>query len=199
LGLAEAYQREEAQKLARNIPYHSAALGTLEMLSGASIVRRQIVRNLRSAAHQQQPCGVDLTLIRVHAWTSPATIDFDNTRRRAANTAELPFEDGAVRLEQGAYRVDFNETVQMPRDCMGSLFGRSTLWRSGVTVQAGVVDAGYEGALGAVVEVKNPAGVCLLRDAKLAQMVVHPLEHAVEGYRGIYQSAATSAGLDGEK
>ncbi|KAK3896822.1 dUTPase-like protein [Staphylotrichum tortipilum] len=168
------------------------------MLSGASIVRRQLVRNLRSVTEQQQPCGVDLTLLRVHAWTSPATIDFDNTRRQAANTTEIFFEDNKVKLGQGAYRVDFNETVQMPRDCMGSLFTRSTLWRSGVIVHAGVVDAGYEGALGAVIEVKNSAGVYLLRGAKLAQMVVHPLEEAVEGYRGIYQSSADSAGLDGK-
>ena len=168
------------------------------MLSGASIVRRQIVRNLRSVTQQEQPCGVDLTLLRVHAWTSPATIDFNNTRRQAAKTTEVLFEDDTVKLEQGAYRVDFNEDVQMPRDCMGSLFGRSTLWRSGVTVQAGIVDAGYEGALGAVLEVKNSAGVYLLRGAKLAQMVVYPLQEAVEGYCGIYQSSADSAGLHGK-
>jgi dUTP pyrophosphatase len=167
------------------------------MLSGASIVTRRIVQNLRSVTQQQQPCGVDLTLLRVHKWTSPATIDFDNTRRQAAETSEVHFKDGATKLKPGAYLIDFNETVRMPRDCMGSLFGRSTLWRSGVTIQAGVVDAGYEGALGAVMEVKNSAGVYVFRGAKLAQMVVYPMEEAVEGYSGIYQLSRNSAGLDG--
>ncbi|KAK4148522.1 dUTPase-like protein [Chaetomidium leptoderma] len=167
------------------------------MLSGVSIVQRQIVRKLRSVPHQKQPCGVDLTLSRVYRWTTPATIDFDNTNRRAAKTSELPFEGDAIKLEQGAYLVDFNETVHMPRDCMGSLFGRSTLWRSGVTVEAGVVDAGYEGPLGAVIDVKNPAGVLLHKGAKLAQMVAHPLQEEVQGYDGIYQASANSIGLDG--
>ncbi len=168
------------------------------MLSGASIVKRQILRNLRSVTQQQQPCGVDLTLLSVHTWTSAATVDFDNTRRQAAETTEVLFEGDMVKLDPGSYRVDFNEKVQMPRDCTGSLFGRSTLWRAGVTVQAGVVDAGYKGALGALLEVKNPKGVNLVKGAKLAQMVVHPMQEMVDGYCGIYQSSTDSAGLDGK-
>jgi dUTP pyrophosphatase len=169
------------------------------MLSGASIVSRAIVRNLRSAAEQQQPCGVDLTLRRVHVFTSQATIDFDNTRRRAANTTALPFEGDAIKLEQGVYRIDFNEAVEMPRDCAGRLEARSTLWRSGVSIKAGVIDAGYYGALGALLSVENPHGVELHQNAKLAQMVVSTLQEEVEGYRGIYQSSENSAGLNGRE
>ncbi|KAJ7920782.1 dUTPase-like protein [Mycena leptocephala] len=148
------------------------------LLSGASIVARQLVKNLRSIPQQLQPCGVDLSLRRALAWTSPATIDFDNARREAAHTSELPFDaaTNAVRLAQGAYLVEFNETVRVPLDCMGQLFVRSSLWRSGVTLTAGVVDAGYEGVLGALLDVRNPAGVVLCRDAKLAQIVFHQLE-----------------------
>ena len=167
------------------------------MLSGASIVTRQIVRNLRSATQQQQPCGVDLTFLRAYRWTSPGTVDFNNTQRRAANTDEVRFKYDSVKLKPGAYLIDFNETVHMPRDCMGSIFGRSTLWRSGVTIQAGVVDAGYEGALGALMEVKNTAGLHLVRGARLAQMVVYPMQEAVEGYNGIYQLSGNTTGLDG--
>lgn len=52
------------------------------MLSGTSIIRQAIVRNLRSALHQVQPCGVDLTRRCVLKWSSPATVDFDNSRRQ---------------------------------------------------------------------------------------------------------------------
>jgi dUTP pyrophosphatase len=171
------------------------------IVGGIDIVSRQIVRNLLNASHQQQPCGVDLTLRCISKWTTPATIDFDNTHRHAARTSVIPFcsRTNTVTLQPGAYLVDFNETVKIPTNCMGSVFPRSSLWRSGVGVQAGVVDAGYEGAMGALLEVKNPCGVILYRDAKLAQLVLEQMEREVVGYNGVYQSSTTSVGVDGAK
>ncbi|KAH8655524.1 dUTPase-like protein [Xylariales sp. PMI_506] len=171
------------------------------MLSGASIVKRGIVRSLRSVPQQLQPCGVDLSLRRVLAWTSPATIDFDNSRRQAAKTSELLFDSHteSIKLPQGAYLVDFNETVRVPLDGTGQVFTRSSLWRSGATLTAGIVDAGYQGALGALLDVKNPNGIVLCKDAKLGQIALHKLEEKVAGYRGIYQFSADSLGRDGPK
>lgn len=157
------------------------------------------MRNLQSALQQQQPCGVDLSLRRVLTWTSPATIDFDNSHRQAANTSELRFdkETESIKLRQGAYLVELNETVSVPLDYMGQVFVRSSLWRSGATLTAGVVDAGYEGALGAFLDVRNPAGILLYRNAKLGQIVMHQLEEKVAGYQGIYQYSGSSLGRDG--
>ncbi|RAH74291.1 putative dUTPase [Aspergillus aculeatinus CBS 121060] len=171
------------------------------ILSGLEVVTRQLVRNLRHVPQQRQPCGVDLTLRQVFKWTSAAAIDFDNTKRQAAQTSRLPFDttSHAITLQPGAYLVDFNETVHVPRNCMGSVFPRSSLWRSGVGIAAGVVDAGYEGAMGALLEVKNPHGVVLYRNAKLAQIVFEELGETVEGYQGIYQSSTSSVGRDGTK
>ncbi|KAK0716826.1 dUTPase-like protein [Lasiosphaeria miniovina] len=176
------------------------------MLSGAAIIKNGIVRNLRSASEQLQPCGIDLSLRRVLAWTSPATIDFDNSTRRAACTSTLPFSEPStnstaadvVQLAQGAYLVEFNETVDIPLDCMGQIFVRSSLWRSGATITAGVVDAGYQGALGALLDVRNPAGIVLCRNAKLGQITLHRMEEKVAGYSGIYQFSADSVGRDGQ-
>lgn len=121
------------------------------------------MRNLKPALQQLQPCVVDLSLRRVLEWTSPASTDFDNSHRQAANTSELRFgkETASTQLRRGAYLVEFNETVSVPLDYMGQVFVRSSLWRSGATLTAGVVDAGYEGALGALLDVKNPAGISL--------------------------------------
>jgi dUTP pyrophosphatase len=171
------------------------------ILSGREIVTRQLVRNLLHVAQQQQPCGVDLTLYRVSKWTSAATIDFDNTKRQAAKTCSLPFDDNTnqkITLQPGAYLVDFNETVRIPRNCMASVFPRSSLWRSGVGISAGVVDAGYEGAMGALMEVKNPNGVVLYKNSKLAQVVFEQMGETVEGYNGVYQSSTSSIGRDGK-
>lgn len=171
------------------------------ILSGLEVVTRQLVRNLRNVTQQQQPCGVDLTLRQVSEWTSAATIDFDNTKRQAAKISSLPFENASdtISLQPGAYLIDFNETVQIPRNCMGSVFPRSSLWRSGVGIEAGVVDAGYEGTMGALMEVKNPNGVVLYKNSKLAQVVFEEMGETVEGYNGIYQSSTSSAGRDGRE
>lgn len=170
------------------------------MLSGASIVKQGIVRNLKSIPQQLQPCGVDLSLNRIFAWTSHATIDFDNSHRQAADTSEKRFDNktGSIELPQGAYLVEFNETVRIPLDCMGEVFVRSSLWRSGIALTAGVVDAGYEGALGALLDIKNPAGVVLYKNARLGQIALHRLEEEVAGYSGIYQFSANSRGRDGQ-
>ncbi|KAH7337367.1 dUTPase-like protein [Pyrenochaeta sp. MPI-SDFR-AT-0127] len=80
---------------------------------------------------------------------------------------------------------------------MASVFPRSSLWRSGVGINAGVVDAGYNGTMGALMEVKNPNGVVLYHNAKLAQIVVEEMGETVEGYNGIYQSSKSSVGRDG--
>jgi dUTP pyrophosphatase len=171
------------------------------ILSGLEVVSRQLVRNLRHIGQQQQPCGIDLTLRRVSKWTSTACIDFDNTKRKAAKTSTVAFDvtSQAITLQPGAYLVDFNETVQIPLNCMGSIFPRSSLWRSGVSIAAGVVDAGYEGAMGALMEVTNPHGLVLYQNAKLAQLVIEELNITVDGYSGIYQSSTSSNGLDGKK
>ena len=168
------------------------------ILTGAEIVRRQLVRNLRHLSEQQQPCGVDLTLRQVSKWTSPATIDFDNTKRQISQTTPMPFKDRMITLQPGAYSVEFNETVYIPRDCMGSVFSRSSIWRSGVTISAGVVDAGYEGALGGLMEVMNPHGIVLYENAKLAQIIMEELGEIVEGYNGVYQFSKSTAGGNGK-
>ncbi|PTB42744.1 uncharacterized protein TrAFT101_008171 [Trichoderma asperellum] len=169
------------------------------IISGLEIVNRQLVRNLRHASEQQQPCGVDLTLRQVSHWTSAAIIDFDNSKREAAKVSSLLFDNTShkIVLPPGAYLVDFNETVQIPLNCIASIFPRSSLWRSGVGVYAGVVDAGYEGAMGALMEVKNPHGVVLHKNAKLAQIVFDEMGQTVEGYKGIYQFSTSSVGCDG--
>jgi dUTP pyrophosphatase len=171
------------------------------ILSGLEIVTRQLVRNLRHITQQQQPCGIDLTLRQVSKWTSAATVDFDNTKRQAAQISSLTYDNTShtITLSPGAYLIDFNETVQVPRNCMASVFPRSSLWRSGVGISAGVVDPGYEGAMGALLEVNNPNGVVFYENAKVAQMVFEEMGEEVEAYSGIYQSSTNSVGRDGIK
>lgn len=195
----------------------SSACAHQMILPGRSIIPR-IIGNVRSAKIQAQPCGVDLTLKRIKTWTSPGSVDFDNSLRVNASTVEVPFtrqdeqlqnlpaqshltlsnnppmfkkdmygSQESVMLKPGAYLVEFNETVDTPLSLMGQIFVRSSLFRSGALLSAGVMDSGYKGAVGAMLQVVNPHGLLLFRDARLAQMVFHQMSEPVEGYSGVYQ------------
>ncbi|KAJ7049651.1 putative dUTP diphosphatase Dut, partial [Mycena amicta] len=145
-------------------------------------------------------------LKRVLAWPSVGLIDFDNKHRKTATTTELPFEKGLdaselrMHLVPGEYLVEFNETIDVPLDIMGSLFVRSSLFRSGALVSAGVMDSGYKGTIGewlpddvasrGILQVVNPHGLTLFKDAKLARCVFHQMKEKVEGYSGVYQNRA---------
>jgi dUTP pyrophosphatase len=185
------------------------------ILPGSSLILRKVVTKIISPALQSQPCGVDLTLKKIFTWTSAGTVDFDNSGRKAASTTELPFtlplsqvstsdqklKDhvaseslqpranilGFINLPRGYYLVEFNEVVDVPLDTMGQIFGRSSLFRSGALVNAGVMDSGYRGTVGALLQVANPAGLRLYQNARLAQIVFHLMTEPVEGYKGIYQ------------
>lgn len=175
------------------------------ILPGRVALARKVLTNLRSTAHQTQPCGIDLTLKRVLQWSSSGTIDFDNTLRQTAKTVEIPFEPRStagsgsttgvpheyVPLSRGSYLIEFNEVVDMPLDLMGQILVRSSLFRSGVLLSAGVMDSGYKGAIGGLLQVVNPYGVDLVRDAKLAQMVFHQMTEPADAYNGTYQGRTT--------
>ena|ERR1700761_1406021 len=166
------------------------------ILPGRLLTLRNIIKKVRSTEIQVQPCGVDLTLRRVLTWTSSGVVDFDNSRRKNAGTKEIPFESdapanpedpGFIDLSPGSYLVEFNESVDTPLDVMGQVYVRSSLFRSGAMLSAGVMDSGYNGAMGALLQVSNPFGLRLYKNARLAQIVFHEISEPVEGYKGDYQ------------
>ena len=53
-------------------------------------------------------------------------------------------------------------------------------------IAARVVGPGYEGALGALMHLRNPAGAVLNKNAKLGQITLHRLEEKVVGFHGIF-------------
>ena len=136
------------------------------IIPGKAVLSRQIVCGILSSKHQMQPCGIDLSLKRVLEWKSAGVVDFNNVYRKTSATAEIPFQklhianehapsqsqnEEGLHLAPGAYLIEFNETVDTPLDTMGQLFVRSSLFRSGALVNAGVMDAGYQGAIGELI------------------------------------------------
>lgn len=177
------------------------------ILPGLSLAGK-VIKAIRSTKLQVQPCGVDLTLKSISRWSSYGVIDFDNSRRFKCPTEKISFsiyqpdqhltspgdelrqsQNDSVFLTKGSYLVEFNETVDVPLDLMGQLYVRSSLFRAGALVSAGLMDSGYHGAVGGMLQVVNPHGLRLYRDARLAQIVFHQMCETVEGYQGQYQGS----------
>lgn len=130
--------------------------------------------------------GVDLTVGRIEELTEQGRIDFDNSSREVPRGRELEV-DGEVTLDPGAYRVTYNEMVEIPLDHVGVILPRSSLMRSGAVIYSALWDAGYEGRGQGLLRVMNPHGLVMEEDARVGQLFLLEAEPGDEGYDGIYQ------------
>jgi dUTP pyrophosphatase len=170
------------------------------VLAGDEIRRGAIVR-LRDAAAEQvhiQPNGVDLSVEAIWRLVGTGSLGRANGDRVLPARAELAFDSGDwLDLPSGAYGIRYGEWVELPMDCGGLCFPRSSLLRMGLHVPTAVWDAGYSGRGEGMLVVNNPHGVRLQRGARIAQLVLFRLtEPATASYAGRYQhegGAASSA------
>lgn len=142
-----------------------------------------------------QPNGVDLSLESV--WRlqgGPGALGRSNADRQLPSRDPLSFDAaGWLDLPQGGYVIRYAEEVQLPQDCGGLCFPRSSLLRMGAYVPTAVWDAGYVGRGEGWLEVRNPSGVRLQQGARIVQLVVFRLtEPAQRGYAGAYQERSGS-------
>lgn len=163
------------------------------MLSRQSIARlvqdsRPLVRGYSSMEEQLQPNGFDLTVGEIYRLATPGHMGLDANDRAVSELELLEFPtDGWLDLLPGPYLVTFSEEVNLPLSLMALCFPRSSLIRSGVSIEAGVGDAGYRGRFQALLVVHHPAGYRLQRGARVAQLVFLPLDTpADQGYAGAY-------------
>lgn len=162
------------------------------IISGNTVIYKNIVKNILNKELQTQPCGIDFTLKKIYKWKSSGIIDYDNKLRKIADKEEILFNDDIVDIQVGTYLVEFNETVEIPFDIMGQLFIRSTLFRSGAILSAGVMDSGYNGSVGCLLQVVNPYGIKIYKNAKIGQFVFHQMNEKVKNpYNGKYQNSKT--------
>jgi len=148
-----------------------------------------LVAGMPDPGTQIQPNGVDLTLRSVAWLASPGRIGVDAAGRVLAAATPLGFDhEGWVHLATGPYLITLNEVVHLPLGLMALARPRSSLLRCGVTVHTAVWDAGYQGRSQALLQVVNPQGFQVQRDARVLQLVFFTLSQPVpQGYQGIYQ------------
>lgn len=183
-------QLKKAQEIVRKIQEQEIRAMQSMVLSGRKIVELGLVQNMLDSEQQIQPAGVDFTLKRISNLESEGIIDFDNTRRILPSYKEIPFKTDTIHLAPKAYLVEFNETVAMPSNIIGIMRTRSSVFRSGATLTAGIIDPEYVGAIGALLQVWNEHGISLARNAKLVQWVFAEVSNPTEkGYQGTYKDA----------
>ena len=162
---------------------------------------RPLVAEFLDLDAQVQPNGFDLSLREVSSLHGRGVLAASNAGRSLPAPESMPFDaDGFVDLAPGPYLVLFNEVVDLPTSVMALGRPRSSLCRSGVTVHTAVWDAGYRGRSTALLNVINPHGFRVQRDARLLQLVFFTLgEAAGSGYDGAYQGENLGRGAaDGE-
>lgn len=159
----------------------------MAILTGAEA--RELVESMIDPKVQVQMCGVELTLKLVERFVSAGDLSYDNIERKLPTTNEMKFDrSGWIALDQGAYLVTFNEIVNIPIDVAALARPRSSLLRSGATLETALWDPGYRGRSQSLLVVHNPAGLRLKKNARLLQLVFMRLSgEAEKTYSGNYQ------------
>ena len=151
------------------------------------ITNKQLISNLRDKKVQVSPNGVELTLHKIFTFKEAGVVDFSNEERYIPEYDELPLENGRYNLLPGTYLVVYNEVVNLPTNLMAIGRPRSSLLRSGVTIESAVWDAGYQGRSRGILTVYNPHGFQVKPNARLLHLVFIQLQQDTEPYAGIYQ------------
>ena len=121
---------------------------------------------------QLQPNGFDLTLQEVRQLNSGGYMGKGPNRRLLSSSNILAFDNqGWVQLNPGSYLITFNEICHLPLDLMALGKPRSSLLRSGVTINTAVWDAGYKGRSQSLLTVLNPNGFGVQQNARLLQLI----------------------------
>ncbi len=151
------------------------------------ITQRELVTGLIDTKTQVSPNGVELTLHKVYRFKEAGVVDFSNEQRRIPEYEEIPSRDGRYVLTPGNYLITYNEIVRIPEDVIAIGRPRSSLLRSGVTVESAVWDAGYTGRSRGLLLVFNPKGFVVMQNARLLHLIFMKLVRKTESYKGVYQ------------
>lgn len=158
-----------------------------ELIKNNNLIERYIDLN-----YQLQPNGFDITVDKIYRYDTQGKLDFSNSERIISDCVEIKPEKekgddkyGWWQLKKGGYKIKTNEKVNLPNNLAALAFSRSSLLRNGAFTVHGVWDAGFSGKSEFLIDVKNPNGLKIKENARIAQMVFIPIDKVDEGYRGI--------------
>ncbi|MFX0168074.1 MAG: deoxyuridine 5'-triphosphate nucleotidohydrolase [Candidatus Hodarchaeota archaeon] len=151
------------------------------------ITHQKLITSLKDPRVQVSPNGVELTLHKIYTFKEAGMVDFSNAERYIPKLEEHPIKNGCYKLKPGTYLITYNEVVQLPTNLIAIGRPRSSLLRSGVTVESAVWDAGYKGRARGLLTVFNSHGFQVKPDARLLHLVFYELVQETQPYAGVYQ------------
>lgn len=166
------------------------------ILDGRTVVEKNLVTfpdAVFNTDEQVQPNGVDLRVHRVVEVVGqvrlPREGKIDPT---GLQIRELPCKDGwfELPLSHGNYLVDFLEFITVPDGWCAIVIPRSSMVRTGISVESGLWDTGFQGRLGACIRNRNPIGIQY--GARIAQVLFSKSQFNGHRYSGSYQGTTQS-------
>ncbi len=150
------------------------------------ISKNNLVQNYIDLDTQITPNGFDMTVREVHSIVSGGAVDFSNEKRKLSETKKIDFVEEFVFLEKGAYKIIYNEIVNIPPNIVALGRPRSTLLRCGANVGTAVWDRGYSGRSESLLSVDNEKGIKIYKDARVLQLVFMRTLTDESVYKGIF-------------
>lgn len=139
--------------------------------------------------------GFDLRINEIFELTSGGMLGI-HERHTPETEAILKFdgkEGKFINLEPNKwYVVQTVEKVNCPKNLVGFIFPRSTLYRSGLLLRAGVVDPGYSGKLAFGLINLNDASFRLEMGSRIANISFFEVKGNTNLYQGKWQGGRVS-------
>ena len=152
------------------------------------ILDSELVTDYMDLDSQLQPNGFDLTLCDVYQFETAGHIGISDERRILSEVWKLDFYDGVRVLKAGSYLIEMHEKLRLPGNVMAFGKTRTSLLRSGVSIDSGFWDVGFWGKSRMLLTVQNPCGFTVERNARLFQLSFVRTEiPSVYLYGGVYQ------------
>jgi dUTP pyrophosphatase len=88
---------------------------------------------------------------------------------------DLAMPEDCALAPQACQQIDLGIALQIPPGWYGQIFGRSSIFRRGLSVHPGVIDAEYRGAVQLLVYNRLPVEQRIQRGDRLAQLLFLPV------------------------
>jgi len=131
-----------------------------------------------------QPNGLDLSIGEIYKLSGVAELSDDEYTKTDRDRVPVNGHGDYV-LGTGPHIIEYDETIEIPDDCVGIVLPRSRMLRCGLQVDTALWDAGYKGKGEGALFAHTPAK--LEKDMRVAQMVFLDADEAEEKYDGEHQ------------
>ena len=139
--------------------------------------------------------GIDLSVAKIETVNSTSVVYMDKTYidpygYKTLDTVIIDQREVWV-LEPGVYSITFNEGVKIPPHCAAKITHRSSLYRTGTSIESPWWDPGFECDNMNTTMIVS-VGLILEKNARAAQIAFHLIDKVGEQYNGQFQNLSTA-------